>query len=153
MNSFESEHLQGFPEVVYLPVQWGDQDAFGHVNNAIYFRWYETARIAYFERLEVAGDASADLAPILASIRCDYRQQLLFPDTVAVTAKVSRIGRSSLVMLHRVVSPRLGIVAEGDSTIVTFNYVANRSQPVPAELRAKIELLEGCKFPPPEPKG
>lgn len=149
MEKFTSEHLEGFPVAVYLPVQWGDQDAFAHVNNIIYFRWYETARIAYFDKLEVETDLHSDLAPILASIRCDYRQQLLFPDTIAVTARVSRIGRSSIQMLHSVVSPKLGLVAEGDSTIVTFNYVENRSQPVPAELRAKIEALEGCEFPPP----
>ena len=43
--------LAGLSVVIALPVQWGDQDALGHVNNVVYFRWYESARIAYFERV------------------------------------------------------------------------------------------------------
>lgn len=43
--------LADFPVVIRLPVQWGEQDAFGHVNNIIFFRWYESARIAYCQRL------------------------------------------------------------------------------------------------------
>ena len=61
--------LADFPVSIELPVQWGDQDAFGHVNNTVYFRWYESARIAYLERLEMADQNSAlGLGPILAAI-------------------------------------------------------------------------------------
>ena len=47
-----SELLGSFPVVVAIPVAWGDMDAFQHVNNTVYFRYFESARIAYFERLE-----------------------------------------------------------------------------------------------------
>ena len=47
-----SEVLQGYPVTVEIPVAWGDMDAYGHVNNTMYFRYFETARIAYFYRLE-----------------------------------------------------------------------------------------------------
>jgi acyl-CoA thioester hydrolase len=138
-----SDPLADFPVVVALPVQWGDQDAFGHVNNTVYFRWFETARIAYCDRLGFEG-SPARLAPILAAISCSYRRQVTFPDTVRVGARITSIGRSSMKMEYRLVSERLGeVAAEGDSTIVAFDYVDNRSLPVPVSIREAIARLEG----------
>lgn len=138
--------LADFAVVVTLPVQWGDQDAFGHVNNTVYFRWFETARIAYCDELGFEG-SPATLAPILAAISCNYRRQIKFPDTIRVGAKVTAIGRSSMKMAYLLVSEKLGqVAAEGDSTIVAFDYVENKSQPVPDSIRKKIEKLEGKKL-------
>src|SRR3954447_21061393 len=95
----------GFPVVITLPVQWGDQDAFGHVNNTVYFRWYESGRIAYSQRIGLIElFESARIGPILASISCDYRRAITFPDTVAVGSRVTRIGRTSLGMEHTLLS-------------------------------------------------
>src|SRR5678815_2496598 len=101
----EMENLrEGYAVWVTLPVQWGDQDAFGHVNNTVYFRWFESARIAYGTRIELSesGDGRK-IAPILAAINCNYRRQLKYPDTVHVGARIIRIGRSSLTMEHRLI--------------------------------------------------
>ncbi len=137
--------LADFPVVVSWPVQWGDQDSFGHVNNTVYFRWVETARIKYLERMEpfhAAGDPS--LEPILAAISCNYRRQVQYPDTMQVAIRVTRIGRSSITMEHKLWSDaQQAIVADGQGTVVTFDYTANRSCPVPAEMRAAIVRLEG----------
>src|ERR1700679_1275977 len=74
--------LAKFPVWIPLPVFWGDQDAFGHVNNNAYFRWFESARIAYSERIGLLDLFRAKrIGPILASISCDYRRQINFPDT------------------------------------------------------------------------
>src|SRR5213595_1205377 len=69
--------LIGFPIIVSWPVQWGDQDAFGHVNNTVYFRWFESGRIACFDRIGL-GHAipGTGLGPILAAINCNYRRPL-----------------------------------------------------------------------------
>jgi acyl-CoA thioester hydrolase len=140
-----AELLSEFPVVVQYPVQWGEQDAFGHVNNIIHFRWFESARIEYLTRLGVdAAGGRPSVGPILAAISCDYRRQLNFPDTVHVGARVVRIGRSSLQMEHRIVSERQAeVVAEGKSTVVVFDYNANKPHPVPDDLRAAISKLEG----------
>src|SRR5262245_35070253 len=125
VNNDIAQLLADFPVVVTLPVQWGDQDAFGHVNNTVYFRWFETARIAYCDRLGFEGGPGR-LAPILAAISRNYRRQVKFPDTVHVGARVTSIGRSSLKMEYRLVSERLAAVAaESDSTLVAFDYVDN----------------------------
>jgi acyl-CoA thioester hydrolase len=136
------------PVVINLPVQWGDQDMFGHVNNAIYFRWYESARIAYLERIGLSKLMERQrVGPILAAIGCNYRRQLTFPDTVEVGSRITRIGRSSLTMTHALWSQRQqALVADGESTIVVFDYQTQRPVPVPDAIREAIEKLEGQKF-------
>lgn len=149
MDSDIEKLCEGFPVWITLPIQWGDQDAFRHVNNTVYLRWFESARIAYGSRIDLAesGDGKK-IAPILAAIACSYRRQLKFPDTVHVGARISRLGRSSLTMEHRIVSESLrAIAAEGDSTLVAFDYGAQKSVPISAELRARIEQLEGKALP------
>ncbi len=137
--------LDRFPVVITLPVQWGEQDAFGHVNNTIYFRWFESARIEYFARIGLNHLLEVEpLGPILAAISCDYRRQITFPDSVRVGIRVTRIGRTSMSMEHAVMSQRqAAIAAEGSSTIVVYDYAANKPQPVPVTIRQAIEDLEG----------
>ncbi len=139
------ELLAEFPVVVQYPVQWGEQDAFGHVNNIIHFRWFESARIEYLTRLGFTGGGGRpSIGPILAAISCDYRRQLTFPDTVHVGAKIVRIGRTSIQMEHRIASlQQADVVSDGKSTVVVFDYRASKPFPVPDDLRAAISKLEG----------
>ncbi len=137
--------LADFPVSLELPVQWGDQDAFGHVNNTVYFRWYESARIVYLERLGIGDQNSpGGLGPILAAIGCNFRRQVKFPDRVLIVARITRIGRTSMTMEYRVWSTaQQAVVADGHSTIVAFDYAAGASRAVPPDMRAAIEQLEG----------
>src|SRR5881396_95323 len=64
--------LAAHPIVISLPVQWGDQDAFGHVNNVVYFRWMESARIEYFRQAAIGSTSNQGVGPILASLKCDF---------------------------------------------------------------------------------
>lgn len=149
--------LAAYPVVIPLPIQWGDQDAFGHVNNTVPIRWFESARIAYLQQVGL-GHAEAKqssaretppsgVGPILAAIHCNYRRQLKYPDAVLIGARVSKIGRTSLTMEHAVFSTaQQALAADGDSVIVTFDYDAQKSTPVPAALIAAIEQLEGRKL-------
>jgi len=145
VNRGESSLLAGFPVVLEWPIQWGDQDALGHVNNTVYFRWCESARVAYLLRLGLEAWLNPkELGPILAQISCNYKRQLHFPDVVAIGARVSRLGQTSLTMEHVLVSlAQNAIVAESSSVIVVFNYLTQRPTPIPAEVRAAINWLEG----------
>jgi acyl-CoA thioester hydrolase len=137
--------LAGFPVVITLPVQWGDQDAFLHVNNTVYLRWFESARIAYTGRIGLSDlMATEKVGPILASITCHYRRPIVFPETVHVGARITRIGRTSLTMEHTIVLESTGeVAAEGDSVLVVFDYQAGRPHPVPEPIRRAIQALEG----------
>jgi acyl-CoA thioester hydrolase len=136
--------LAEFPAVITLPVLWGDQDAFGHVNNTIPIRWFESARIAYLEAPEIAELMEREkVGPILAAIGCNYRRQITYPDTVSIGARVTRLGGASLTMIHQVWSERQqAIVADGESTIVVFDYATQRPVRMSEALRGAIAALE-----------
>jgi len=140
--------LAEFPIVITLPIQWGDQDAFGHVNNTIAIRWFESARIAYLGGSGMEDLLSrAGLGPILASITCHYRLRLKYPDTVQVEARVTRIGNSSMTIEHAVYSQQQeAIAADGDTVVVVFDYAANTPRRVPDDVCAAVEKLEGRSY-------
>ena len=142
--------LEPFHVKVTLPVQWGEQDAFQHVNNAVYFRWFESARIAFWNHIGLwEMMRHARVGPILASVTCDYRRQITYPDTVHVASRVVRLGRTSFAMEQVVVSEaQRAVAADGRSTVVVFDYAAGTPIPIPEGLRRAIESLEGHMIQP-----
>lgn len=136
--------LAEYPIVLAYPVHWGDQDSFGHVNNCVYFRWFESARIAYCDRLGLdITSHGQSLAPIMAAISCDFRLPINYPDTIQVGARVVRIGRTSMTMEHAILSEAAGaIAAQASSVLVVFDYKAQRPHPVPPAVREAIAALE-----------
>ncbi|MBI4875348.1 MAG: acyl-CoA thioesterase [Acidobacteria bacterium] len=146
----ENRHamLAGFPVVVEVPVQFGDQDAFGHVNNIVYLRWCETARVEYLIRIGMWPKLPpGGEGPILAGITCNFRRPVTYPDTIYAGARVTRIGKSSFRMEHRIVSREMDLLAaEADSTLVYLDYSRDRTVPVPEANRKAIEALEGRVF-------
>ncbi len=139
------EPLAGFRAIVTLPVLWGDMDAFQHVNNARHIRWFESSRVAYLER---AGLREALLrrkwGPILAAIHCNYRRQIVYPDTVTVGSRVARLGRSSMTLEHRLVShAHQQVAADGESIIVMFDYQLQRPVRISDEVRDAMQKYEG----------
>ncbi len=139
------ELLAGYPVVIQLPVAWGDMDAMQHVNNTVYFRYFESGRIAYFERLELMDRMKeTGVGPILASASCRFKFPLTYPDTISVGVRVTDMGEDRFTMAFRVVSHRhQRVAAEGDGLIVTYDYRAGRKTPVPQEVQARIQALEG----------
>lgn len=139
------EPLAGFPVVVEIPIAWGDMDYFRHVNNIVFFRYFESARIEYLERIgfrELTEERS--VGPILAATDCRFRRPLTWPDTVAVGARVTDVGEDRFSMEYRLVSRKSGeVAATGGGTLVSFDYAAQRKVPLPDEVRRAIEELEG----------
>lgn len=135
------EFCDRFPARVDIPVQWGEQDGFGHINNAVFIRWLEASRIRLINLLDVELKTQG-VGPILASVSCNFRLQVKFPDTITSAARVTKMGRSSLQVEHAVWSQAQGaVVAEGDSTVVLFNYELQKSSRIPDDLRQKIAAM------------
>jgi len=134
----------GYPVVIEIPVVWGEMDAFQHVNNVVYFRYFEDARIAYYERLNILDlMARTGVGPILAATSCRFRMPLAYPDKILVGAKVTTIEEDRFTMNQCVVSTRHNTVAaEGDAVIVTFNYRENKKAVMSDELRRLIQDIE-----------
>jgi len=123
---------------VRIPVAWGDMDAFQHVNNTAYLRWFETARIEWLTKVGFAEAGGA--GPILARTEIDYRLPVVWPDTVEVTIGVASVGSSSVRLGYRITSEKHGdgVVATGATVVVLFNYATKMSVPLDDELRARI---------------
>lgn len=136
--------LKDFPVIIECPVAWGEMDSFKHVNNIVYFRYFENARIAYFDKIDMmAYKESTGIGPILASIQCRFKAPLTYPDTVSVGVRVSRIGTDRFTMDHCVVSHRLGkTAAEGDGVLITYDYGNLKKAPMPPDLKQRILDLE-----------
>jgi|SRR6266851_2759091 len=143
-----SEHstlLAGYPVVVELPVAWGDMDSYRHVNNVVYFRYFEHARLEYFRRLDwFEYEKQIGIGPILASTQARFRKPLTYPDTISVGCRIVKLEVDRFQMEYLLVSHRLNAVAaDGDGTIVTYHYSQEQKVPIPEELRSRIAQVEG----------
>ena len=139
--------MQGsFPLFVDVVVRWADMDALGHVNNTAYFEYFEIARIAYLERIGVI-PPRLDLWEygfILGENSCRYRAPVTYPDTLSIGARVSALGEDRFLMEYEARSRALGrVVAEGDTLVVSYDYVAGERVPLRTEYRDAIIALEG----------
>ncbi len=133
--------------VLDCPVWWGELDAFQHVNNTEYFRFFEHARIAYFDRVgwgEIM--ATEKIGPILAHTECRFRIPLAYPDTVSIGTNAVDLSETGFIMEYRVTSHRHGkLAAEGTGRIVSLDYRTNQKAPIPGPVRDAIEKLEQGK--------
>ncbi len=124
---------------MHMPIRWGDMDAMGHVNNTVYFRYLEQARIAWFEALGCPPDP-AGTGPVIINAHCTFLKQLRYPGDIEVTTHVGDFGRSSFQTLHqirRVDSPEV-LAAEGGSKVVWVDQRVEKSSPLPPEMRERL---------------
>lgn len=140
MDKFRSE----YPIIVDDIVRWGDMDAFGHVNNTVYFRYFEQARIGYFDAIDVMSYMQDyGIGPILAETRCRFKAPLKSPDTIKIGAAVSEFDNNKMLMKYAVWSDTLQrVVAEGDGLIVFVDYKAHKKVKVPEMIADKVLGLQ-----------
>jgi len=128
----------GSTHVVEMPLRWGDSDALNHLNNTLYFRLMEEARM---QLLYAAGiSLPADVGPILAHASCDFLRPLTYPASVHLTHTLTRIGKSSMefdLVIDKVGDPR-GPYARGRNVLVWMDYIGNRPQPWPTHVLAAL---------------
>jgi len=122
-----------------IPIRWGDMDVMGHVNNTVYFRYMEIARLDWLVR---AGGPPAPngTGPVIVNAFCNFIRQLEFPGDVLAKHYVANPGRSSFdtfITLERSDQPGV-IYAEGGSKTVWTDFKAQKSVPMPDWLRALI---------------
>lgn len=134
--------LEQFSHRLPLDVRWGDVDMLGHVNNAKYFTYDESSRIAYFEPFGSDDPRMwKDYGLILASIGADFIQQVHYPARLTIGTRITRIGRSSMNTLSGLfVGEQLMATVRG--VLVWFDYVNQQAQPVPEHIRAAIRARE-----------
>ena len=128
-----------------ISVRWGDMDSMGHVNNAQYFTYCESARMSYFAAVRMHEHREDERhGPALAAANLNFRRQVRYPADLEVATRVTEIGRSSFKMeyelLHRGTDDR---VADGVGVIVWVDYGTGKSIPLPESLKEEIRRFEG----------
>lgn len=132
--------MDDYPVTVALSVQWGDMDALGHVNNARYFTWFESARIALFERVGLTSVGTPTVGPILAHTRCDFLAPVTYPAELVAGSRIDRLGNSSFTMgygIARAAAPG-ELVARGEGVVVLIDYTSGAKVPIPDDLRERL---------------
>ncbi len=134
--------LAHFPVRVDLTVQWGEMDDFGHVNNVVYFRWFETSRVGLFARLSL--DRDLGVGGILASTSCRYKAPLYCGDVVTTAARVQSVADDRFVVEHALWSRDLGrVAAVGEASVVAYDYETKKKSRLPEDFGARVERLWG----------
>jgi acyl-CoA thioester hydrolase len=136
--------LAGFPIVVEQDVAWGDMDSYAHVNNVVYFRYFENARIAYLDRIGWSAlKLEAGLGPILHSTSARFRKAVTYPDHLLVGARAAEIQADRVRFELRLISTNWNAIAcEGEGIVVSYDYRADSKCPIPEAIRKAIDELE-----------
>ena len=139
--------LKDFNFIIDIKVDWGDMDALQHVNNIEYFKYFQTARIAYFENIN-SGDLFGEsrISTILGSTQCKFIYPLFYPDNISVGVRVDSMADQYFTMKYEVKSHNhQRLVAIGDAKVVAFDYVNNTKASIPDEVRNTIIGFEKTK--------
>ena len=136
--------LDEFAFQLEMHVEWGDMDALQHVNNVEYFKYFQKARIAYFEKNNSDNlFTESRISTILASTQCKFIYPLKYPDTIVIGARVDSIANDYFTMKYAVISNNnQRLVAVGDAKVVMFDYEKNKKASIPEVIKERIIELE-----------
>jgi acyl-CoA thioester hydrolase len=121
-----------------IPMRWGDMDAMGHVNNTVYFRYMEQARIAWFDALVPDRQAWSALGIVIVSTSCNFRKPLTYPGTVDVKLSVGAPGGSSVPTFYEL---NVGeeLYAEGVAVVVFIDMQSQKPVRIPERIRSLLQ--------------
>ncbi len=136
--------LKGYPVITEIPVAWGEMDALNHVNNVVYFRYLETARIEYFREIALMDEIqNTGIGPVLGETSCRYKLPVTYPDTLYVGSRVSELKDDRFTMEYEIVSKKLGAVtSSGTAKVVMFNFKTNLKANLLPSLVDAIKAIE-----------
>ena len=154
MNSFEKntalsneslsnarpDELAHYPIINHQPIHWGEMDAFTHLNNVVFYRYAESARIGYLQAL---GMFDGSMVTVLAQSSCQYLRPVTYSDTLLLGVRCQRLGNTSIVIEYSYYScAQKMIVATADAVIVRLDSDGKDKLPWTNEERERLVALE-----------
>ncbi|MFN8236950.1 MAG: thioesterase family protein [Chitinophagales bacterium] len=137
MNNTDFLHQIKFPFPVKQQVLWGEMDAFNHINNVIYFRYFETARVEFFNRTNLWQTYfDENIRIVVGKLECNYVREITHPAEIEISVGIKKIGNSSLTV-HHVVRCNGAIAAHGEGIIVATHPSTGKSTPWTDKLRSE----------------
>lgn len=127
-----------------ITVAWGEMDALQHVNNVVYFKYFETARIDFFSQVNLLGDLKiTQVGPVLSDNHARYKRPVTFPDTLLVSVKISDIKADRFMMNYTVFSKaQEAVTTLGSSQVVMFNFKTGKKATLTPELLDALRTYE-----------
>ena len=130
------EHPRQLVHTTHIPVRWGDMDALGHVNNTVYFRFAEQARIEWLESIGIHDIVDVEEGVVIVNASCTFLRPVTYPATVEIRTLIGKPGTSSLPTYYEMrIAGEDVVVAEGASKIVWWNPKTGKSLPLPNFIR------------------
>lgn len=138
MNTTDFLQQIKFPFPVRQQVLWGEMDAFNHINNVIYFRYFETARVEFFNRTNLWQTYfDENIRIVVGKLECNYIREITHPAEIEISVGIKKIGNSSLTV-HHIVKCNGAIAAHGEGIIVATNPSTGKSTPWTGKLRSEF---------------
>lgn len=135
------KELAHYPIMHQQPIHWGEMDAFNHLNNVVYYRYAESARIGYLQAL---GMFDGSMVTVLAQSSCQYLRPVTYPDTLLLGVRCQRLGTTSIVMEYSYYSTaQKVIVATAEAVIVRLESNGKDKLPWTEAERERLFALEG----------
>lgn len=140
LDNHRPEELAHYPIIHQQPIHWGEMDAFNHLNNVVYYRYAESARIGYLQAL---GMFDGNMVTVLAQSSCQYLRPVIFPDTLLLGVRCQRLGTTSIVIEYSYYSTaQAAIVATAEAVIVRLESNGQDKKPWTNEERERLLALE-----------
>jgi acyl-CoA thioester hydrolase len=128
-----------YPFPVIQQVLWGEMDAFNHINNVIYFRYFETGRVRFFNQTHLWQlFIDENIRIVVGKLECNFIKEIVHPAEIEIAVAIKKIGTSSLTVHHKV-SCNGKISAQGDGIIVATDPETGKSTPWTNTLRSEFE--------------
>ena len=121
-----------------IAIRWGDMDAMGHVNNTVYFRYMEQARIGWFDALVPAQEAWKDTGIVIANASCNFKRALNYPGTVEVRLSIEPPGGSSVGTFYELKMDDT-LYADGAAVVVFIGMQSQKPVRIPEGIRALLQ--------------
>lgn len=135
------EALAHYPVIHQQPIQWGEMDAFNHLNNVVYYRYAESARITYLQKI----GAFEGSVTILAQSSCQYLRPVVYPDTLLIGVRCQRLGNTSIIIEYSYYSlAQQAVVATADAVLVRFAGDGETKLPWTDAERERLFALEAA---------
>jgi len=139
------DEVRRLAHVERIPIRWGDMDAMGHVNNTVYFRFMEQARISWFDRLVPEDAAWQSTGIVIVNASCNYKRALTYPGTVEVRLYVGTPGGASVPTFYELLLEGDPVpYADGAAVVVFVDMATQKSKRIPEDIRGRLERAEAA---------
>lgn len=140
MNNPDFLQTLKFPFPIKQAVLWGEMDAFNHINNVSYFRYFETGRVEFFNKTDLwQFFFDEKVRIVVGKLDCNYLREIKHPEIIEISVAIKKMGNSSLVVHQLVKNSNNDICAHGEGIIVATDPITGKSKPWSDKLRSEFE--------------